>query len=85
MKEAYFIVDGLTALRANALKKALLANERVVGVYVNVSHALVKINYYKTNPEESLRMACSIIKGISLRVKVSKRQIKRILDEQRVY
>lgn len=72
MTSYMFLVDDITALKAEALRKALLSTSWIADVSIKMVSGVVTINSSR-DPEADLKMACSIA-GCSFRMKVSKRK-----------
>ena len=67
-----YLVDGLTAEKAQQLRKALLISERIDDVSVKLNSGIVDVRAAK-DPSPEVRTACAIT-GCNFRMKVSKRK-----------
>ena len=67
-----FLVDNITALKAETLRKALLVDSRIADVSIKFDSGVVAIKASK-DPEAELKMACSIA-GCTFRMKVSSKK-----------
>lgn len=72
MTSYVYLVDDITALKAETLRKALLINPKIADVAVKLNSGIVNITASR-DPEADLKMGCSIA-GCSFRMKVSKKK-----------
>jgi len=67
-----YLIDGLTADKAEKLRKALLISSRITDVSAKLNSGVVIVSS-AGDPESEVKMACGI-SGCSFRMKVSKRK-----------
>ncbi|MBI9105830.1 MAG: hypothetical protein JEZ04_03740 [Spirochaetales bacterium] len=67
-----YLIDGLTAYKAEKLRKALLISIKVSDVSVKLNSGVVVVTS-AGDPAPEVKMACSIA-GCEFRMKVSKRK-----------
>lgn len=67
-----YLVDGITAEKADKLRNALLISDRIEDVSVKLNSGVVNITASR-DPESELKMACTVA-GCIFRMKVSKRK-----------
>ena len=67
-----YLVDGLSANKAELLRKALMINDKIDNVSVKLNSGIVDVKASK-DPTFEVQTACSIA-GCTFRMKVSKRK-----------
>ena len=67
-----YLVDGITADKAEKLRKAMLIDQNITDVSVKLNSGIISITASK-DPQTALKMACSIA-GCIFRMKVSKKK-----------
>ena len=72
MTSFLYLVDGITAEKAEKLRKALLISDRIGDVSIKLNSGVVNISASR-DPEPELKMACNIA-GCIFRMKVNKRK-----------
>lgn len=70
-KRHYYLIDNLTAARAETITRGLKAITSVTGVHVNMTEKLLEVISAR-NPDEHVRVACNVA-GAVLRTKVKRK------------